>query len=185
MQPVRTRGGAPANGALNRYSIGVSSLDTIGRNDPVALVSGLCVRLSGAGVLPFGVAQSFLWTDSTTKRPVWLNTVPAGTSSASGTNVYALVVDDPNATFIIQSDATVSAADIGFNFTLSAVGSCDANIGLSNAVLKKSTRTSGAGHVKVLGVYDIVGNAVDDAFTIVEVCWTNQNQFFATSVSPN
>jgi hypothetical protein len=179
LQPIRKMGAAPNSGGYNKYRMGVSSADAVCRNDPVAMVSGVVQRLSGTR--PFGVAAQFMWVDPTSKLPVWQDYIPAGTSSFDS-NVWVLVADDAQLTFAIQADATVSNGDIGFNFDLSGVGSADPYIGLSQAVLKKSTRTSGAATVRVLNVRDIVGNVVDDAFTIVEVQFINPQQF-TTSVS--
>lgn len=180
MQPVRVRGGQPANGALNTYNVGVSAgPDDIGTNDPLMMRNGVVTRLSGTDYRPFGVAKGFVWVDPVQKRPQWASYLPAGTSSFTG-QIQALVVDDPDATFIVQADATVSAAMVGLNFTLSAVGSIN-SLGQSQAVLKVGTLSSTAGTVRIMGVYDIPGNVIDDAFTIVEVQWVGA-QAYAASV---
>ena len=168
LQPAKIKGNAPNTGGLQLYTVGASSADDIGRNDPVQLnTSGQIARVSGGR--PFGVATGFVWVDPTTKRPNWSNNLPAGTSSYDS-NIQAYVVDDPRATFIVQADATVSAGDVGLNFTLSAVGSVN-TLGMSQAVLKASTRTTAVGTVRLLGIYNIPGNAFGDQYPYVEVQW--------------
>ena len=170
LQPVRIRGGSPNSGALNTYRVGASAGPSdIGDGDPIKQIPGGTLALASAATdYVIGVAKGFKWVDPVTKRPTWSNYLPAGTSSADS-NIYAYVVDDDRATFIVQADATVSAGDLGLNFELSAIGSVNASFGKSQAVLKASTRTTATKLVRLLGVYDTPDNALGDAFPIVEV----------------
>jgi hypothetical protein len=175
LQPVRIRGGAPNSNALTTYRVGASAGPSdIGDGDPVKLhatgvgAGGILQPATAASDFIIGVAKGFRWVDPVTKRPTWSNYLPAGTSSADS-NIYAYVVDDDRATFIIQADASVTVGDIGFNFELSAVASVNASYGKSQAVLKASTRTCATKMVRVLGLYETPDNSWNDAFPIVEV----------------
>jgi hypothetical protein len=170
LQPVRIRGGSPNSGALNTYRVGASAGSSdIGDGDPVKQIAGGTLALASAATdYVIGVAKGFKWVDPVTKRPTWSNYLPAGTSSADS-NIYAYVVDDDRATFIVQADASVSAGDLGLNFELSAIGSVNTSYGKSQAVLKASTRTTATKLVRLIGVYDTPDNALGDAFPIVEV----------------
>lgn len=170
LQPVRIRGGGPNSGALNTYRWGASAGPSdVGDGDPVKQIPGGDFRIASAATdYIVGVAKGFKWVDPVTKRPTWSNYLPAATSSYDS-NIYCYVMDDARATFIVQADATVSAADLGLNFELSAVGSVNTTFGKSQAVLKASTRTTATKMVRLLGIYDTPDNALGDAFPIVEV----------------
>src|SRR5690606_38246948 len=91
------------------------------------------------------------------------------------TSPVALVVDDPNATFFIPANATVSAADVGNYFQVS-IGAGSTQTGLSGARLNVSSRsaTSTDRLVKVIGLTKVPGNAWDAASnTVVEVRFAN------------
>lgn len=170
LQPVRIRGGAPNTNALTTYRVGASSGPSdIGDGDPIKMLPGGDIRgATAAADFTLGVAKGFRWVDPVTKRPTWSNWLPAGTSSADS-NIYAYVVDDPMATFIVQADASVTVADLGMNFELSAICSVNQSFGKSQAVLKASTRTTASKLVRLISLYETPDNAWTDAFPIVEV----------------
>jgi len=169
-QPVRIRGNGPNTNGLETYRVGASAGATdIGDGDPVKMTPGGQIQLASATTdFVIGVAKGFKWVDPVTKRPTWNNYLPAGTSSADS-NIYAYVDDNSNGRFIIQADATVSAGDLGLNYSVSVNG---VNVGgRSQCVLKASTRTTATALVRLLGVYETPDNALGDAFPIVEVGW--------------
>lgn len=170
LQPVRIRGGSPNSGALNTYLVGASAGPSdIGNGDPVKQIpGGQIVPATAATDYVLGVAKGFKWVDPVTKRPTWSPYLPAGTSSFDS-KIYAYVVDDDRATFIVQADASVTAGDAGLNFELSAVASVNTTFGQSQAVLKASTRTTASKMVRLIGIYDTPDNGWNDAFPIVEV----------------
>lgn len=170
LQPVRVRGGAPNTNALSTYRVGASAGPSdIGDGDPVKMIPGGQIQAcTAAADFALGVAKGFKWVDPVTKRPTWSNYLPAGTSSADS-NIYAYVVDQPEATYIVQADATVSLGDLGMNFELSAIASVDASYGKSRANLRVASRTTASKLVRVIGLYDTPDNVWGDAFTIVEV----------------
>jgi hypothetical protein len=154
----------------------------VGRQDPVALrTNGLVTRLSAAlsaTQRPLGVAVGFSWVDQATGRPTWSNNCPAATSSADQ-NVYCYVVDDPNVVFLVQANATVSQGDFGMNYNLSAIGSPNV-LGTSQAVLQEASRTTAQATVRLVGFYNVPGNAPGDAYPICMVRW-NQSWDATTS----
>ena len=170
LQPVRIRGGSPNSGALNTYLVGASAGPSdIGNGDPVKQIPGGQLQPATATTdYVLGVAKGFKWVDPVTKRPTWSPYLPAGTSSADS-KIYAYVVDDPFATFIVQADGVVSVGDQGMNYALSAVASVNTTFGQSQAVLKVASRSTASQTVRVIGIYDTPDNAWGDAFPIVEV----------------
>lgn len=170
LQPVRIRGGAPNTGALTTYRVGASAGPSdIGDGDPIKMIPGGQIQAcTAAADFTLGVAKGFKWVDPVTKRPTWSPYLPAGTSSFDS-KIYAYVVDDDRATFIVQADASVTAGDAGLNFDLSAVASVNTTFGQSQAVLKASTRSTASKMVRVIGIYDTPDNGWNDAFPILEV----------------
>lgn len=182
LQPVRIRGGAPNTGALTTYRVGASAGPSdIGDGDPVKMIPGGQIQAcTAAADYAIGVAKGFKWVDPVTKRPQWSNYLPAGTSSADS-NIYAYVVDDSQATFIIQADASVTLGDMGLNFELSAIASVNTSYGKSQAVLKASTRTTATKLVRLVGLYDTPDNSWNDAYPIVEVRWVQHRDTQASA----
>ena len=182
LQPIRIRGGAPNTGALNTYRVGASAGPSdIGDGDPVKQIPGGTLQPATATTdYALGVAKGFKWVDPVTRRPTWSNYLPAGTSSYDS-NIYAYVVDDSQATFIIQADASVTVGDLGLNFDLSAVASVNTVFGKSQAVLKASTRATASKMVRLVGLYDTPDNSWNDAFPIVEVRWVQHRDTQASA----
>lgn len=182
LQPVRIRGGSPNSGALNTYRVGASAGPSdIGNGDPIKQIPGGDLRACTAATdYALGVAMGFKWVDPVTKRPTWSPYLPANTSS-SDSNIYAYVVDDDRATFIVQADASVTAGDLGLNFELSAIASVNTTFGKSQAVLKASTRTTASKLVRLVALYDTPDNSWSDAYPIVEVRWVQHRDTQASA----
>ena len=147
----------------------------LGKGSPVKLSGGVITSVGTGGGPLLGVAAGFAWIDPTTKQPQLKNSIPADTSSAGlfdgSDRPTAYVVDNPNALFIIQADASVTAGDLGLNFDVTASGG-DVNsvYGTSQYTLDASTRTSAVGTaLKLVGLANIVDNNWGDPFPIVVV----------------
>lgn len=147
----------------------------LGKGSPVKLSGGVITSVGTGGGPLLGVAAGFAWIDPTTKQPQLKNSIPADTSSAGlfdgSDRPTAYVVDNPNALFIIQADASVTAGDLGLNFDVTASGG-DVNTvyGTSQYTLDASTRTSAVGTaLKLVGLANIVDNNWGDPFPIVVV----------------
>ncbi len=147
----------------------------LGKGSPVKLSGGVITSVGTGGGPLLGVAAGFAWIDPTTKQPQLKNSIPADTSSAGlydgSDRPTAYVVDNPNALFIIQADASVTAGDLGLNFDVTASGG-DVNsvYGTSQYTLDASTRTSAVGTaLKLVGLANIPDNNWGDPFPIVVV----------------
>lgn len=139
---------------------------------PVGLTGGVIVSAGGGTGPLLGSVIGVAYVDSN-KRPALTQYLPADTSSAGfidGDNrpqVY--VADNPNALFICQADASVSAGDVGLNFNVTTLGE-DAVYGVSRYALDASTRTSAiTGAVKLVGLARVPDNAWSDPFPMVIV----------------
>jgi len=141
---------------------------------PVKMTLGV-VTSCGTGAGPIlGVANGFAWIDSTSGL-LLKSSIPADTSSAGtfeGENrpvVY--VIDNPNTIFMVQADASVTVADLGLNFNVTASGTDLVNsYGISRYCLDADSRTSAlTGALKIVGLAKVPDNAWGDPFPWVLV----------------
>lgn len=156
-----------------------ASCPALAKGTPVKWTNGV-VASTGTGTGPLlGVVQGVAWINDTTKLLQNRSYLPAATSSGGlidGDNrpqVY--VVDSPEALFMVQANASLSAGDAGLNFevTATAADAVDTVMGISRMALKATSRTSAVtGAVKVLGLARIPDNNWDDPFPVV-VCRLN------------
>lgn len=150
-----------------------SACPDLHKGAPVKSSGGVVVSV-GTGAAPLlGVAAGFGWVDPTTRQPQLRNSIPADTSSAGlmdGDNrPTAYVIDNPEAIFYMQADASVSAGDLGLNFEVTTAGE-DTIYGVSRYALDASTRTSAiTGSVKLIALARVPDNAWSDPFPLVAV----------------
>ena len=131
--------------------------------DPVTWQSdGTVARAASTGATPAalgiaGIFQGCQYLSVVQKRTVWSNYWP-GSDVASGNYVTAYIVNDPNAKFVAQSDATgLAIADV--NSTIGfVIGSGNTANGLSGAYLDTTTINTSTYNVnapfKVVGIVD-------------------------------
>jgi hypothetical protein len=105
--------------------------------DPVEPDAGGTVSQGDGTTAAAGIAGIFIgcqYLSTVMKRTVWSNYYPGGTDPASGT-IVGYIVNDPNAKFVVQSDATgIAAADV--NATVGyTIGSGNTSTGISGAYL--------------------------------------------------
>ena len=148
----------------------------LGKGAPVVLNAGVICSTSGGGGPVLGVAAGFAWVDPTTKQEFRRNSLPADTSSAGfidGDNRPQVYVhDNPETIYAVQADASITAGDLGLNFsvTATAADAVDAIYGISRFALDASTRTSAiTGAFKLVGIARIADNAWGDPFPVVLV----------------
>jgi len=107
--------------------------------DPVAPdSSGYVVQASSNSVQVAGIFVGCQYLSVSQKRTVWSNYWP-GSDVASGNTVTGYIVNDPNAKWVAQSDATgVATTDINANIGF-AIGTGNTASGISGAYLDTST----------------------------------------------
>ena len=112
--------------------------------DPVTpQTDGTVARSASTGATPGvpGIAGIFIgcqYLSVSQKRTVWSNYWP-GSDVASGNTVTGYIVNDPNAKFVAQSDATgIAAGDVGSTIGF-AIGSGNTSNGISGAYLDTTT----------------------------------------------
>jgi len=161
LRPSRVRGAKPNSSGQNEYRIASGYASNIFTGDIVTNASGYVNVLATTTDKALGVFMGCRYVAN--GKPEWSAYWPASTSV---TEAYAMVVDDPDATFIVQADASVTLGDINsqnFNVTL---GSGSTYTGKSGFGLEAGTRTTGNAMLRPIAFVDEPGNDADVAAEI-------------------
>lgn len=176
-RPSRKRGSAPNSTGMSEYTIASGYASNIFKGDLVTLNAGNIEVVTTAGVTNDLIAGVFGGVSYTVDgEPKFSRYWPASTSAS---DIVALIYDDPNATYVVQADASVTAGDVyatTFNVTL---GAGSTYTGKSGHGLKASTRGDD-GQMTVINAYKEPGNALGDANPRVEVVFKQHVDSFVT-----
>lgn len=174
LQPYGYITGGTYNGATNQYAIASGYNTDLFTGDPVYYAAnGTIVRATAGDTNPwFGTFRGVKYTDANGNfvfSPYW----PANTVTFGAANAVALVTDDPNLLYNIQSAGTIAAADIfqNGNFDFGVAGST--RTGQSGARLAAATGTTATFQVKILALVPRVDNAFGVQFNNVLVLPNN------------
>ena len=142
---------------------------------PVKISSTGNIQAAGVSDPFVGTFMGVEFTDTDGRRRVsnkW-------TASTSATDIVAYVTTDPAIVYEIQSDATLSLADIGSQMDFDSVTAGSTTTGLSAAMLDVASKTtSGNALCRVVNLQPDVNNAWGDAYVIVQV-QISEHQFVA------
>lgn len=158
LRPSRIRGAGANTEGANEYRIASGYSSNIFSGDIVTNAAGYVNVLATTTDKAMGVFIGCRYVAN--GEPKWSAYWPSGTSA---TDAYAMVVDNPQATFVVQADASVSIGDINsqnFNVTLGAGSTVTGRSGFGIAA---ATRTTGVGMLRAIAVVDEPGNDIDDA----------------------
>lgn len=170
LRGARKRGSVPNSLGISKYRINPAGYSVnIANGDPVLLSSGYVQRVSASTDYIRGVFVGCRYDDLNTKVPQYPQMYTANTSVGSDPKgIIALVCDDPDQTYIIQANASVSVGDVGLNF--------DFDVSAANTTFKKSqyglaatSRKTASGPLRIIGLWEQPDNAWSDAFPLVEV----------------
>lgn len=152
LNPARKVGSAPDNKGLNTYSIASGYGTTIGLDDPVKLVAGLLERATNDTADSIGVFAGVSYTD-VQGAPVFSKIWPASTVAS---DIVALVLDDPMATFQGVANADISAVVRGEIYAMTTTDA-DTFTGQSTMEIDVAAGAvaSTAGLVKVISIVDV------------------------------
>jgi hypothetical protein len=164
--PFRKVGSAPNNGGLSTYAIATGYATGLAKGDPVKLhTDGTIIRASNDTADSIGVFMGVSYTDSTGTpkySPQWL-------ASTTATNIQALVMDDPFATFQAKGEGPIPLVQVGDIFAMN-LEDPDTSTGQSQMTVKCLAEITG--DVDISAMTDLVdaggvaGLAGSDAFTI-------------------
>lgn len=151
LNPARQLGSGVDNKGLNSYTIASAYATALGKGDPVALSSGtLVVATNGNPVIGVFHGVNYVTSQNDTKiQKYW----PAGQVA---TQIEALVMDSPSATFHVVGNAAVGSVVPGQIYAVT-VGTPDALTGRSNMVadISNGVVAANAGMIKVIKVEDV------------------------------
>ena len=178
MVPVQQLAAGYNTQGFNSYNIEDGEATAIFYGDVVEiLASGYIEKDVGTTTLtPMGVFVGCSFVSPATGYFLNSQSWPAATTSGVTTGAgrpMALVVDDPNAVFMIQADGTLDQSAIGNNFAIVQTAGTAA-IGKSrNALSASSIHTTSTLPLRVVGLAELPDNAWGDAFPIVLVKFNN------------
>lgn len=117
LRPYRKLDGTPLVGAQNRYTISSGNATAIYQGDLVVPeTDGDITRHTAANSASvIGVFNGCFYTDPTTQKPTYSNYYPGGVAAS---DITAFVVDDPDAVFLMDADATFARADLFQNYSV-------------------------------------------------------------------
>jgi len=147
LRPIGKLGSSVNNTGTTEYDILTGTTGSIFSGDPVKMVNTGGIAVAAAGDLLLGVFQGCKFTNSSGEvifSPFW----PTLTASS---DAVAFVVDDPDATFEIQSAATGSVVQtvVGLNADIVYAAGSTVN-GRSNVDLS-GTMATGTAQCRIIG----------------------------------
>lgn len=129
-------GSAPTYEQVVYYIAQANTTDIFFGDPVVPLNTGYITQATSNSVQIAGIFVGCKYLSTSQKRTVWSNYWPGSDASS---DVEAYVVNDPNAKFVVQSDATgIAFADINANIGFS-IGTGNTSNGISGALLDTST----------------------------------------------
>ena len=150
LKPVRRLGGV-ANFSANEYVIASGATGPIYQGSPVIMDAAgggdIIVAATGATDI-VGVFGGCSYTDPTSGKPVFSNYYPG---SIAASDIVAEIYDDPKIVFEIQSDGTVTQADVGANADMTSIDSGSSTTGKSSAEISATT-ASGTAELRIIGL---------------------------------
>jgi len=165
-QPVKKLDGSAWTGATNPYQIANTYATALFRGDPVTTLADGTLGVGVAGATCVGVFWGVKYTDSTGVVK-FMNYWPGNPGVLTGSEVEALVIDDPNTVFSIQETNGSGAAgtplaladrglNINFLYTAGSTSTGSSAVSINNAT-DADTNTL---NCKILQLDPTPGNAV-------------------------
>ena len=136
------------NQGLSEYSIAASAT-AIYQGDPVEMLATGTIGVAAAGdTLLLGPLTGVFYTDASTSKPTWANHLNA---SNTATDIVGFVSDDPYERFEIQSDAALTAAEVGMNADIVYAAGSTPNY-ISKVELDHSDLKTATAQLRVIGI---------------------------------
>jgi hypothetical protein len=172
-EPVGTLSGSGSfSGKMRSYPIATTYDTQISYGDFVTIVAGGGVEknvvTTTATAVTLGVFMGCTYTDPTTGQFTASQYWPANNAA---TDAQALVADDPNLLFQMQSDGAIQAADRGQNCGI-VVTAGDTIMGRSRNQASSTTNTTATLPLRIVDFVDGPDSSAGDAYTDV-ICMLN------------
>ena len=167
LRPVGVNGQGANTTGVTEYRIAAGNTNAIYQGSPVIPLSTGYIDIVGAAaggtVSLLGVFWGCEFVSSTTGKKVWSNHWP-GSGADSNYPVKAFIYDNPNQTYVICSDASLTneataRGHVFANANFATATSGSSTTGISSAKLGVSTiATTAALHLRIIGIQDDVEN---------------------------
>ena len=135
------------NQGLSEYSIAASAA-AIYQGDPVEMAATGTITVAAATDTLLGSLNGVFYTDASTSKPTWANHLNA---SNTATDIVGFVHDDPYERFEIQSDAALTAAEVGMNADIVYAAGSTPNY-ISKVELDHSDLKTATAQLRVIGI---------------------------------
>jgi hypothetical protein len=135
------------NQGLSEYGIAASST-AIYQNDPIMMAATGKIVVGTAAAVLLGSLNGVFYTDASTNKPTWANHLAA---SNAATDIVGFVSDDPYERFEIQSDAALTAAEVGLNADIVYAAGSTPNY-ISKVELDHSDLKTAIAQLRVIGI---------------------------------
>ena len=135
------------NQGLSEYSIAASAT-AIYQNDPVEMAATGTITVAAATDTLLGSLNGVFYTDASTSKPTWANHLNA---SNTATDIVGFVSYDPYERFEIQSDAALTAAEVGMNADIVYAAGSTPNY-ISKVELDHSDLKTATAQLRVIGI---------------------------------
>lgn len=188
LRPIRYLNGAPWNSQTNSYPIASGYATAIYTGDPVTMLSDGTIGIGVAGSTILGVFQGVQWVyptgivvpgGGTADGKYW----PASQTTLSSVAAVAMICDDPNIIYDIQSGSSTGLVQTDMNNTANFTsGSGNTATGQSGYYLG-TPGTTATLNLTILRLVQIPGNNFSVAYNSVEVIINNQQFKGGTGVA--
>ena len=135
------------NQGLSEYDIAASAT-AIYQNDPVEMAATGTITVAAATDTLLGSLNGVFFTDANTSKPTFANHLNA---SNTATDIVGFVSDDPYERFEIQSDAALTAAEVGMNADIVYAAGATPNY-VSKVELDHSDLKTATAQLRVIGI---------------------------------
>jgi len=135
------------NQGLSEYDIAANAT-AIYQNDPVEMAATGTITVAAATDTLLGSLNGVFYTDASTSKPTWANHLNA---SNTATDIVGFVSDDPYERFEIQSDAALTAAEVGMNADIVYAAGSTPNY-ISKVELDHSDLKTATAQLRVIGI---------------------------------
>lgn len=163
--PARKVGSAPDNKALSPYAIASGYATSLALGDPVKIHTDGTIVKATNGADAIGVFHGVKYVDSAGNIKI----EKAWVASTTATDIEALVLDDPMATFHVKGEGAIPLVQVGDIFALN-LNAADTTIGRSTVTAKVLAEVTGTVALPASGATALVGSvagmADSDTFTI-------------------
>jgi hypothetical protein len=172
LRPINLIGGQPYAGSTRKIKIASGYASNIFNGDVVSIVVGGVIQQvvtngDNSTVFPAGTVGVFVgcsYTDAT-HGLMFSQYWPSGQVAA---DAMAIIVDDPDALFMVQADGAVTQADLGQNTHLAAVQSTSTGSTLNGNSTSQATSTTNTTATWAFRIVDFVDgptSTVGDDYT--------------------